>query len=490
MKKLNSTIILGAVLGCILSLGSCKDETLSEKLGHEAKIMISFKAKGASGTIFNSSIGDDNTITIKVSPYLNAAEELKSATPVFYLSKGSTVTPDPSIPQNFAQEGGVKYTVVSEDKSNIREYTVIWGVSDKLPYGAGFSYAEIGTKKNFVELGYPGQLGNTSLPSIQYGDLQMYHAYCGNYIVLLSRAYIGSDSSSPHCVKVVDKMNLNDGGSLNLGSISLPTIKMITSDYKGRCVAAVVTASGTEFFYWAKPTDTPTSIGSIGINMAPATGDLSNNFQVAGDIKGNAWITALAPRDAAGTHYRIKVTDGHLATTYSTIKTGHPSSDCSQFQMISPIDDSDQPNYVVGDAEGTAGAANSVHCYFNSFAGSALNTMPAFWQSTLQAWWVGTGFTTQRGGGRCPVVSALPINGKSYVVVTSGTNFWTAGAVLSSDLQTLAHENLNIAFPVVSRAWSFGEWVDWYWDEEQQEAYLAVWFGRLGLYTYKMTCFE
>lgn len=487
MKILNSKIILEAILGCTLFLGSC-EESLSEKLGREANIMISFKVTGTSGTVFNSAIGE-NDIKIKVSPYLDAAEELKSAVPVFYLSKGATVTPDPTEPQNFAQEGGVKYTVVSEDKSTTKEYTVTWTVSDKMPYGSGFSYAEIGTKKSFVELGYPGEVNNFNLPdSKQYGDLQMYHAYCGNYIVLLSRGYIAVGNSELG-IKVVDKTTLSAAGTLNLGSISLADLKMITSDYKGRCVGVVVTGNETEFFYWIKPTDVPVSVGKIGISMAPSTSDLSNNFQVAGDITGNAWITALAPRDKDGTHYRIKVSGGRLASEYSTIKTGYASNDCSQFQMISPLDDSDQPTYVVGDAEGTANAANSVHCYVNSYAGSTLNVMPALWQNTLQTWWVGTGFTVARGGGRAPVVSALPINGKSYVVVTSGTAWWHAAAVLSSDLQTLAHENLNIAYGI-NRAWSFGAWVDWYWDEENEEAYLAVWFGRLGLYTYKMTCFE
>lgn len=42
MKILNSKIILGAILGCTLFLGSC-EESLSEKLGREANIMISFK---------------------------------------------------------------------------------------------------------------------------------------------------------------------------------------------------------------------------------------------------------------------------------------------------------------------------------------------------------------------------------------------------------------------------------------------------------------
>lgn len=488
MKKLNLTIIVGAALGCILLLGSCKDETISEKLGHEAKIMISFKVKGTSGTVFNSVIGE-NTVKIKVSPYLKVMEELKAVTPVFYLSKGATVTPDPTIPQDFAQEGGVKYTVVSEDGSNVNEYTVTWEISDKLPYGAGFSYAEIGTGKNFVELGYPGEVGNFNLSdNKQYGDLQLYHAYCGKQIVLLSRGYIEAGNSQLG-IRVIDKTTLNDAGSLNLGPISPANLKMITSDYKGRCVGAVIIGNETEYFYWVKPTDAPISVGKIGISMAPSTSDLSNNFQVAGDITGNAWITALAPRDKNGTHYRIKVTSGHLASEYTTIKTGYPSNDCSQFQMISPLDDSDQPNYAVGDAEGKAAAANSIHCYVNSFAGTTLNTMPPLWQSTLQAWWVGTGFTVARGGGRAPIVSALPINGKSYVTVTSGTAFWHAAAVLTSDLQTLAHENLNIAYPI-NRGWSYGAWVDWYWDEENQEAYLAVWLGRIGLYTYKMTCFE
>lgn len=486
MKKISSKIILGFLLGCFSFLSSSCEDNMGDKLGKEANILISFKVIGASNTTFNSVIGE-NDIKIKISPYLNASEELESAKPIFYLSKGATVAPDPSIPQNFAQEGGVKYTVTSEDKATTHEYTVTWTISDKMPFGSGFSYAEIGAKKNFCELGYPGELKNYSLPSIQYGDLQMYHAYCGDYIVLLSRAYIALNNDDL-AVQVVDKSTLTSAGRLNLGSINLTNLKMITSDYKGRCVGAVINNGQTEFFYWKNPTDIPFSVGTINVNMAPFS-DLTNNFQVAGDITGNAWITALAPRDTEGSHYRIKVENGRLASEYSTIKTGYSSQDCSQFQMISAMDDSDNPNYVVGDAEGRAGAANSIHCYINTFAGSSLNVMPPFWQNTLQQWWVGTGFTTSRTGGRAPVVSALPINGKTYVVVTSGTAWWHSAAVLNSDLQTLAHENLNIA-DGVNRGWSFGSWVDWYWDEDNREAYLAVWFGRLGLYTYKMTCFE
>ena len=483
MKKIYLQLFATLFLGCILFVG-CNDE----KLNNEANIIISFKVTGTSGKVFNSSI-EDNAVTIKISPYLDVNEELKGAVPVFYLSRGATVSPDPSIAQDFTQEGGVKYTVTSEDKKHTNEYVVSWGNSDYLPTGEGFSYAEIGTAKDFTQLGYPGERGNFNFSDSKlYGDLQMYHAYCGDYIVLLSRGYISADANSPYAVKVVDKTTLEDAGSFNLGSISVSDLKMITSDYTGKCVGAVVKNNETEFFYWIKPTDTPKSIGKLAINMASSS-DLSNNFQVAGDISVNAWITALAPRGPKGEHYRVKVTNGQLAPSYSIVETGYSSSDSNGFQMISPLDDSDNPSFVVGDTEGTANAANSVHCYINSFAGSTTSVMPPLWQSTLQTWWVGTGFAVARTGGRCPIVSALVINGKSYVVVTSGTSWWHSAAVLTPDLQTLAHENLNIAFSV-NRAWSFGAWSDWYWDEENKEAHLSVWFGRIGLYTYKMTCFE
>lgn len=481
--KINPLFITVLIFSIFFS--ACNDENLN----NEAAIINSFSVKGKDNSFFRAVINDDNTVTIKVSPYLDASVVLDSAFAIFYLTKGATVSPDPTIPQNFAQEGGVKYTVTSEDKQNKRDYIVSWGISDQLPNGEGFSYAEIGTKKDFTQLGYPGEVNNFGFADSKlYGDLLMYPAYCGEYIVLLSRAYINADPTSQYGIKVVNKNTLNDAGTLNLGSISPANLKLITSDYKGNLVGVVSTNNETEIFYWTTPTDAPKSIGKMSINLASTT-DGSANFQVAGDITGNAWISAMAPRGSKGEHYRIKVTNAQLASNYSMIETGYASDDCSGFQMISPLDDSDQPRYVVGDTEGTANAANSIHCYINSFAGSTVSVMPGLWQNTLQSWWVGTGFSTARVGGRSPVVSALPINGKTYVVVTSGTAWWHAAAVLSSDLQTLAHQNLNIA-ESVNRGWSYGSWADWYWSDEDNEAYLLVWLGRLGLYTYKLTCFE
>lgn len=493
MKKINILYIILSII-TVFSFIACSDS--DDNLSGDANVELAFKVKKTivdeNGApleyVFNSSIGQD-TITIKIAPHMDEKEFLSSATPVFYLSKGATVSPDPSLPQDFTQEGGVKYTVTSEDGKNVHEYVVTWGASDLLPFGSGFTYAEIGTVKSFAELGYPGEVGNFDFAdSKQYGDLIMYHAYCGNSIVLLSRAYIDENPKSPYTVKVVNKSTLAESGTLNLGSINISNLKMITSDYKGRCVGAVTNGNETEIFYWLQPGDAPTSVGKININMA-STSDGSSNFQVSGDITGNAWITAMAPRSAKGEHYRVQVTGGKLASTHSVVTTGFASDDSSAFQMISALDDSDKPSYVVGDTDGAAATANSIRCYVNSPSGLTTATMPGLWQSTLQAWWVGTGFSTARSGGRAPVVSALPINGKTYVVVTSGTGWWHSAAVLHTDLKTLAHANLNIAHSV-NRGWSYGSWVDWYWDEENSEAHLAIWLGRLGLYTYKLTCYE
>jgi hypothetical protein len=125
----------------------------------------------------------------------------------------------------------------------------------------------------------------------------MCHGYCGDYIVLVSLAYIAAGSDIEVLYPGISiRRRWQNAGTLNVGSINISNIKMVTSDYKGHFVAAVVNGNSTEFFYWKKPSDAPTSVGTIGVNMAPAS-DSSNNFQVAGDITGSAWITALAYRD-------------------------------------------------------------------------------------------------------------------------------------------------------------------------------------------------
>src|SRR5690606_15026148 len=188
-----------------------------------------------------------------------------------------------------------------------------WGISDHLADGEGFSYAEIGVAKLFTELGYPGEYQNFGLADSRlYGDLHQIIAYCGYYIVMLSKAYSEADPASLHGIKVVNKNTLELSGSMNLGSIQAADLKLISSDYKGTCVGMVVRNGETEFFTWDTPSSAPISIGKVNVNMASMS-DGGSNFQVSGDVKTKAWITAAGPRSSAGLHYRIQVIDGKLA---------------------------------------------------------------------------------------------------------------------------------------------------------------------------------
>src|SRR5690606_13637077 len=109
----------------------------------------------------------------------------------------------------------------------------------------------------------------------------------------------------------------------------------------------------------------------------------------------------------SGEHYRVKVTSGSLAASYSIIKTGHSSTDGAGFQMISPINAGDEPAFVVGDTDGAPGTANSIKAYINSFAGSSISLQSGYWPYILQTGWIGTGVPTYRMGGRLRFVSPL-----------------------------------------------------------------------------------
>ena len=84
------------------------------------------------------------------------------------------------------------------------------------------------------------------------------------------------------------------------------------------------------------------------------------------------------------------------------------------------------------------------------------------------------------------------INGKQYALFVGGSMWWQAMAVLEYDydLSTLAHENANIAAFTGTVGWSYGGLGAWYWDKEEEAGYVAAWWGRSGLITRKLTCYE
>ena len=349
---------------CILSIGagfsSCSDDMFTED-GKQAFILGSndkdcFSVVGKSGTTWRSRM-DGNTIYIQLSPEVDPVEELDGVVPKFYLSKGATVTPDPTEPQNFAQEGGVQYTVISEDGKTSRVYTVTHGLTDHVEFGMGFTRGQKTNEKKFDELGYPGEQGNYGFSdSRQYGDLNGYVAYCGHdHIVLLAAQYSNpqfGDASmnvvnEQLSLKVFNAADLSQAGNLNVGSINISSIRAITSDWNGVLIAAVKNGSAGDIYYWKSFSDAPKLLCHVDADICP-TVDGSSYVQAAGDIFGTVNITCNAARSATGDHYMIHMENGQVIST-EVIQTGYSSTDGNKFQMISPLKPDAKSSYVVGE---------------------------------------------------------------------------------------------------------------------------------------------
>jgi len=498
--KLNKLFIAACTLAIGFGFASCSDDDMFTKDGKDAFILGSsdldcLKVTGKSGIVWKSRM-EDNTIYIQVSPTVDPVEELDGVVAKFFISKGATVTPDPSIPQNFAQEGGVQYTVTSEDGKTSRTYTVTHGLTDITEFGNGFTRGIQQNFKFFDELGYPGdhtKIGGFA-DSRLYGDLNGYVAFCGHdNIVLLAHQYSNPQFGDPSLNVVDESMSLkvfkasdfSQAGNLNIGSLNISNIRAITSDWNGVLVAVVNNGGSADLYYWTSPTDSPKQLGHVNENICAAV-DGSSYVQVAGDIFSQANITCNGNRNKTGDHYMIHLENGQIAST-ELIQSGYPSDDSNGFQMISPLKGEPKSSYVMGDVEGNGN--NTLKVYANTYSGKTKVIMPNVLQNDWQQWWVGTGSNLARTGGRRPYVSAMYINGKYYSVVMLGTGWWWHNDIVEIDDLHTRVTGTSMAFSV-NCAWSFGGSSDWYWDPELKEAYWVGYTDRYGMFSFRLTCYE
>lgn len=506
MKSLNKIFKALPVAGLALAAVGCNDVEYLDQPMSECYIMSdtpqnSLSVIGRSGDYFSSRMSND-TIYIKVNPQKDVNYELDGVVPKFFISMGATVTPDPSEPQNFAVEGGVKYTVTSGDGKTQRTYVVTHCKSDVVPYGEGFTFGKMFNEDKlvypFTNLGYPGEKGNFNFSDSRlYGDLNGYIAFCGReHVVLVAQQYLNpvSDNNTmqpdlEYGIRVYKFDDLSYAGKLNYGPVAERNIRTITSDWAGNMVAAVNDGKAdtkTDIYYWETPTSAPVHVGTVNVNLAMCT-DGSNYLQVAGNIKEKANIAAAAMRGVNGDHTIVHVENGAIDGV-TTLSTGFRSDDCTGFQMISPMSsESGKLKYIIGDNEPPAGN-NAVKVYVKDDATNKISVMPAVY-NIHWAWWVGTGQSLSRGGSKRPFVTTLPINGRNYNMVLNGSGWWWGHAVYSEDMQSLITPNLQTSDPI-NAGWSFGATADWFWDEKEQEAYVVIWTDRMGIHTAKMTCYE
>lgn len=496
--------------GCLVS---CSDDNMFENDGKEAFIIGSDKTNcltvvGRSGVKWYSGMSND-TIYVKVSPQYDIYEEIDSVYPKFFISKGSTVTPDPSQCVDLTVEGGVKYTITSEDGQTSKTYVVTHALTDFIPDGGGCSLSMNQYNKLFTELGYPGEYKVTEgvADSRLYGDLNGYIAFCGTeHFVIVGRQYsdphfdltgsLASENDKPNFDLGIRVFNIADGSDagikLNTGDIELRKFRAITSDWHGVMVGSVANGSGSDIYYWKKPTDAPTLVAHLAENVCMAE-DGSNYIQVSGDITGKANIAAGAQRGKDGSHYYYHL-EGGVITDSQKINSGYDSSDCGGFQMISFFSDEPESDYVVGDSEGAAGTNNTIKAYVNTFSGKTKVAMPNI---VLQSqgnggyhdWWVGSGSALNRPGARRPYVSAVVMNGKRYNMMLNGTGWWWCNTIVDADNLVTRINGAEVDFSV-GCGWSFGATGDWYYDEATHTGYWIMWMDREGMYFHKLTCYE
>lgn len=508
--KLHKSIIAGLlVFAGTMSFTACDDYDYDSQMARTDITKFSVVSPG--GNTYSSSI-DGDKITLKINPFADITKELSAAIPKFYLPMGATCTPSPSDPQDFSKE--VKYTVTSGDGKNQQVYTVTWGPSDPLPVGEGYSFSRLLAEKLYNDLGYPGAPLMGENGDIPNGDILLFPAFCGDRIVGFSRVYAWGNTNGRHipanpdlAFKVWDVNTLEEvNEKLNLGSLKPNQIVNITNDWVGHLVAATGGMNGAQgdIYYWTSLSDAPHHVGTLASPVYTHSGhevDASMFIQVAGDITGDAVITYMPEKTTEGEHKVVTVRGGALGST-STIKTGYPSNDRMWFQMISMFGTDETAPFLIGETEGSGNG--SVKAYYCTSPGVTTSIMPAHLNgkpfSDGVIWWSGTGNVSSRGGSRRPFVMAMMVNGKPYSLVLTGYAWSNRSQMMSNDFLTYIGDALSYDFRSLEMTktgaagldaqLSYGGAGCWYWDAENNEGRVAIWYGREGLATFMMSSYE
>lgn len=549
LKHTTHLAAIGLSVASMLFSVSCKDDDITSALSSEAKIenyafiVSGASVDGVSRDFRGTFSADGDTIYIRVPENADLKTELNGATPKFFISMGASVTPPMSEPQDFTDpDNPVVYTVTSADGSNSHKFYVTYMIIPPtcVDPGKGFTACEMNAYKTYVELGYPGTYATWSqsdVINVTMGDLMGSPAFCGkDHVVVFSPRYAWGDDGSTtaanamaadhrYAFKVYNVATLDEDGELNLGGISPSDIVAISSDWEGNMIAAVgrKATAKTDFYYWTSPEAEPIHIGTapVSVEIGNHNADAGTYINVAGVVTEDCVIASAAPRDNDGSHYKFKVAAAKLVPGYNVIKTGHSSNDKSWFQMISFFGPEDDAPYLVGDCEVNGTELNGqVRVYLNNPNGTNRGTMDyhlgcvnGWMHDDGEQWWSRSGNWLSRGGGRRPTVHAMVLNGKNYSYFTTGSDWRARGVLLEQELDAgveIKDENDNVVevnpyphfgFGNITKAknpnkdeggiylgQSFGMMADWYFDDETQQGYIAVWADRFGLIMFKVTC--
>lgn len=530
LKHIKNLFAFAAVAVSAISFSSCKDD-ITETLQSQAFIEPDafYVTSAVNNTrIYKAVLSDDGTkFSIRLPQNVDPKEELVGAKPKFYLAMGASCTPLITEPQDFSDpDNPVVYTVTSSDGLAQRSYTVDYIVVEPttVAFKEPFSSADVVAAKSIKNLGWPFtyvyswnenayDLAPEQPVSLNDGDIMGTPAFCGHdHIVVFARAYALAGQPDK-AFKVFDPATLDAKGTLNLGGINPADVVTVASDWHGNMIAAVgrKTTGKSDLYIWTSPDAAPVLLGSthVSVEVDSNPDNAASYLSVAGDLTGNAVIAFGGPRDDAGTHYKYNVYGGQLNSDYKTIETGYSSKDQFQFQMISYFGVKDSDSYLVGDckvSDKSDKMEDEVAIYVNAANGDRLaaadyyNTAYNGWNhDNGDGWWQRSGQTMKRMGARRPTVHAMYINGLYYA-------FWTTGSIYT--MRTLITDrNLDQYYTDYGCFWGFGKttqamtgsvnsWqrdgygpmADWYFDDETQHGYIALWIDRVGMVMFELSC--
>lgn len=416
------------------SLTSC-DKTTQEDpeepvLGTEAAI-TSFVLVSGDVTIDGFLTGSEIEIAYRPDQY----DYLTNATAEVVISDGATIEPDPSTARDYTVDGGVTFTVTSEDGETSRSYTVV-------PVEAIAVITAVQSwEKTAGELGLPTYSANNvgiafSGSNIVTYDTQVFDL-TGTPIGNLNLTGVDGASDTGFQLAALT----NDANGVLVATVGLDT--------NGSYVAS--DASQTKFYAWMNGYDqAPTLIHTGEANF-------TTYMSVAGDVTSDAVLTFVAGRSAEQMHHVYQITGGDWdGKVWSSITTQYAGNDGNWGQGLSFVDGDSQGPYIMYDSRGNNEGLRI--CYYERGNETVLC-------GTLDSEYGGTDCYGNYSQGSA---KAFSIDGVPYVAVAS--TGWTATYLTIQPTNT---EDDYILPTVTFSGSEVFHSVGVYYDSESGNAYVA-----------------
>ena len=416
-------------------------ETPTEEVGTKAELTaFTLVAGGESleGTVSGDEVGIYYTA--------NQFEALQNATATATVSEGATIEPDPATARDYTVEGGVTFTVTSEDGKTSNEYNIV--LVEAIPVLT----ASMTWEKTAGELG---------LPAYAYNNVGI--AFSGNNIVTYD-GQVFDLTGAP-----VGKLNLT-----GVDGASDPDFQLaaLTNDNTGVLVASVgldadgnyITGSDnvkqTRYYAWMDGYDQdPTLILSSDAN-------LSVYMAVGGDVKGEAVLSIVSTRVVAPQMHNIYyVTDGNWENKqWTSVWTQYAGNDGNWGQMLSYFTGDPRGAFVMCDSRGNN--EGMMVAYYENSDDSGTPGAETILYGTCDPEYGGTDLYGNYSMGSA---KALNIDGTYYVV--AATTGWTAVYLTIQPTNTVDDYILPTATFTGSQVFaSSGA----YYDKEAGVAYVAL----------------